>query len=92
MTSQEAAETRLREMLGSEVRVTLSDGRIVNGAFECIDQGMNAIVRDKKIGLVMVPGIHVAKFEVEAKDQGSKATAEAAPAETPAPAPVQQEE
>eukprot|EP00512_Aurantiochytrium_limacinum_P000484 CAMPEP_0171489374 /NCGR_PEP_ID=MMETSP0958-20121227/2722_1 /TAXON_ID=87120 /ORGANISM="Aurantiochytrium limacinum, Strain ATCCMYA-1381" /LENGTH=75 /DNA_ID=CAMNT_0012022581 /DNA_START=158 /DNA_END=385 /DNA_ORIENTATION=- len=61
------AEKTIQAMLGGQVRVTMSDGRVMEGIFECIDQGMNAIVRDNRLGLVMVPGQHVAKFEVQEK-------------------------
>jgi len=53
----------LESLLGRRVRVTLSDGRVIDGTFECVDSGVNVIVQDRALGLVMVPGEHVAKFE-----------------------------
>jgi small nuclear ribonucleoprotein (snRNP)-like protein len=62
-----AAGTRggdlLASLLGSRVRVTLSDGRVVDGSFDCVDSSLNVIVRDRDLGWVMVPGPHVAKVE-----------------------------
>ncbi len=53
----------LESLLGTRVRVTLSDGRVMDGSFECVDNSLNMIVRDKDLGCVMVPGQHVAKVE-----------------------------
>jgi small nuclear ribonucleoprotein (snRNP)-like protein len=53
----------LASLLGSRVRVTLSDGRVMDGSFECVDSSLNVIVRDRDLGWVMVPGPHVAKVE-----------------------------
>lgn len=55
----------ITSMLGERMRVTLSDGRVMDGRFECIDREMNIIVRDGELGLVMIPGQHVAKCELE---------------------------
>jgi small nuclear ribonucleoprotein (snRNP)-like protein len=53
----------LASLLGSRVRVTLSDGRVMDGSFDCVDSSLNVIVRDRELGWVMVPGPHVAKVE-----------------------------
>lgn len=50
-------------LLGTSARVTLSDGRIFEGTFECVDNSFNAIIRTIKMGLVMAPGKHITKFE-----------------------------
>eukprot|EP00516_Mucochytrium_quahogii_P009203 CAMPEP_0203767396 /NCGR_PEP_ID=MMETSP0099_2-20121227/975_1 /ASSEMBLY_ACC=CAM_ASM_000209 /TAXON_ID=96639 /ORGANISM=" , Strain NY0313808BC1" /LENGTH=73 /DNA_ID=CAMNT_0050663903 /DNA_START=758 /DNA_END=979 /DNA_ORIENTATION=- len=53
----------VRELLGERVRVTLSDGRVMDGTFECTDYMMNMIVRDQELGLVMIPGKYFEKCE-----------------------------
>jgi len=71
MVEKGEGERRIRDLLGRRIRVTMSDGRIMEGAFECVDVSLNIVVRDLRLGLVMVPGEHVAKCEVlEGSEEG----------------------
>ena len=35
---------KIKEMLGSIVRVVIDDDRIIEGEFQCVDRGMNLVV------------------------------------------------
>ncbi|CAG8679086.1 14413_t:CDS:2 [Funneliformis caledonium] len=68
---------QLRSYLNLQIRITASDGRIFNGIFMCIDKYKNIIlsqteeVRDDErrfVGLVMIPGKHIFKAEIEDLD------------------------
>ena len=39
---------RVSSLLGREVRVLLSDGRMVEGELECLDKAMNLVLRNSK--------------------------------------------
>jgi small nuclear ribonucleoprotein (snRNP)-like protein len=40
------AKAKLRGLLGSALRVTLSDGRAVTGRYQCMDEHLNVILRE----------------------------------------------
>ena len=73
-----AALARAQELLGSQLRVTLSDGRVLLGRLHCLDWKQNILLRDtaevaqagspgrKALGLVAVEARHVTRYEVEA--------------------------
>ncbi|CAG8439185.1 7427_t:CDS:2 [Ambispora leptoticha] len=65
---------KLRSYLNLKARITVSDGRVFNGTFVCIDKYKNIIlanteefrgVEKRYVGLVMVPGKHLIKAEIE---------------------------
>merc|ERR1712110_1193007 len=41
-----SGKEKLRELLGREMRVEVTDGRIITGVFYCIDNNKNLILRD----------------------------------------------
>ena len=61
--------------LDSEVRVTVTDGREFTGNLQCVDGMRNLILYYAKetsslgtrnVGMLMIPGPHVVKFETHA--------------------------
>ncbi|KXS18874.1 hypothetical protein M427DRAFT_53356 [Gonapodya prolifera JEL478] len=71
---------RLRSFLGLKTRATVTDGRVMEGVFACTDRDCNIILAGTKeftgsderfVGMVMVPGKHLVKFEVATKDSES---------------------
>nr|CAG8661095.1 2560_t:CDS:2 [Entrophospora candida] len=65
---------QLRSYLNLRARITISDGRIFNGTFMCIDKYKNIILSQTEefrneqkrfVGLVMIPGKHLVKAEIE---------------------------
>ncbi|CAB4375089.1 hypothetical protein RhiirA5_356908 [Rhizophagus irregularis] len=65
---------QLRSYLNLRTRITASDNRVFNGIFMCIDKYKNIILsqteefRDAEkrfVGLVMIPGKHIIKAEIE---------------------------
>ncbi|KAI9090075.1 hypothetical protein DFS34DRAFT_585279 [Phlyctochytrium arcticum] len=70
---------QLRQYLNARSRVTISDGRKFVGNFVCIDKGRNMIlsfaeefhpdtVEGRFVGLIMIPGNHLMKVELENPD------------------------
>ncbi|CAG8616973.1 7846_t:CDS:2, partial [Paraglomus occultum] len=68
---------QLRSYLNLKAKVAVSDGRIFFGTFVCIDKYKNMILAhtdeyrdDEKrfVGLVMIPGKHLVKAEIEDLD------------------------
>ena len=66
----------MRDLLGAELTVTISDGRVVRGKFSCLDQAKNLILLNAAeikpdgqygvtLGNTLVPGKHVVKVEKE---------------------------
>ena len=39
---------KVKSLLGREVRVLLSDGRVAEGELECLDKAMNLVLRNTK--------------------------------------------
>ncbi|KAI8064219.1 hypothetical protein BC940DRAFT_306461 [Gongronella butleri] len=67
----------LRSYLNFKARVHISDGRTFIGTFVCVDKQKNIILaqaeefrQDEKrlVGLIMIPGAHLVKVEVEDLD------------------------
>ena len=69
---------QVKDLMGRQLRVSLSDGRIIFGSFDCIDKHRNIILdraseiqsldeidTKRSIGYVLIPGDHVLKVEVE---------------------------
>ncbi|GBC00688.1 hypothetical protein RclHR1_03940014 [Rhizophagus clarus] len=65
---------QLRSYLNLRTRITASDNRVFNGIFMCIDKYKNIILSQTEefrgaekrfVGLVMIPGKHIIKAEVE---------------------------
>ena len=60
LSGEMSNKDKLRELLGREMRVEVSDGRIITGAFYCIDNNKNIILRDciqeQVIPIPNVPG------------------------------------
>ena len=65
----------LESLLESDLKVTLSDGRIFEGKLASFDRDLNLILQHStekrpgkeevlKVGMVMVPGEHLAKAEL----------------------------
>ncbi|KAI8053768.1 hypothetical protein BDF22DRAFT_681225 [Syncephalis plumigaleata] len=64
----------LRQQLGKRCRTLISDGRVLVGHFICVDKHKNVIIHGAEefsnnasrfIGMVMIPGEHLVKFEME---------------------------
>lgn len=68
--------------ISSTVRVTISDGRKLTGRFDCVDKDLNIIlnhateerridsgssVDTRNVGIIMIPGKELVKFEVREK-------------------------
>uniref|UniRef100_U9SXD7 Sm domain-containing protein n=1 Tax=Rhizophagus irregularis (strain DAOM 181602 / DAOM 197198 / MUCL 43194) TaxID=747089 RepID=U9SXD7_RHIID len=68
---------QLRSYLNLRTRITASDNRVFNGIFMCIDKYKNIILSQTEefrdvlnaekrfVGLVMIPGKHIIKAEIE---------------------------
>lgn len=79
--SAENQKARLRSWLNKNMRIELSDGRILMGIFLCTDQDANVIlgsctesmseaddasnVEPRGLGLAMVPGKHIVSIKVD---------------------------
>ncbi|CAG8755307.1 4474_t:CDS:2 [Acaulospora morrowiae] len=68
---------QLRSYLNLKARITASDERLFFGTFMCIDKHKNIIlaqteefrgVEKRFVGLVMIPGKHIVKAEIEDLD------------------------
>ncbi|GAO49092.1 hypothetical protein SAICODRAFT_7546 [Saitoella complicata NRRL Y-17804] len=85
MATEEAAVQKLQSWLNKKTRVHASDGRIFDGKFVCVDRDQNVILADtdeyriekpeekRFMGLVVVPGKHITKFEIQQLDPDAKA-------------------
>lgn len=71
-----AGRQKLQSWLYRHLRVQLTDGRILKGNFLCTDADANVILgmcmedtekggEQRMLGLVMVPGRHIVKMEME---------------------------
>lgn len=71
-----AGRAKLQSWLYRELRIQLTDGRILKGNFLCTDADANVILgmcmedtekggEVRMLGLVMVPGRHIVKMEME---------------------------
>ncbi|RIA93293.1 hypothetical protein C1645_762727 [Glomus cerebriforme] len=74
---------QLRSYLNLRTRITASDNRVFIGIFMCIDKYKNIILSqteefrgDEKrfVGLVMIPGKHIVKAEIEDLEHSDKYT------------------
>lgn len=52
--------------MGKVIKVSITDGRVVKGQLQCIDNSLNLIITDtlslpeqQKLGPIMVPGEHI---------------------------------
>lgn len=69
---------RARELLGKKLRLTLSDGRILQGLFACLDKSGTIVlnhaveitsdskpklINPRAGGVVIIPGQHIVKAE-----------------------------
>ncbi|CAG8486588.1 8404_t:CDS:2 [Ambispora gerdemannii] len=77
---------KLRSYLNLKARISVSDDRVFNGTFVCIDKYKNIIlanteefrgVEKRYVGLVMVPGKHLIKAEIENLEVPKKNISEA---------------
>jgi small nuclear ribonucleoprotein (snRNP)-like protein len=59
--------------LGKRLRMTITDGRVFEGIFECVDRDSNVVLADaietrgsdsRNLGLIMVPGSHTTSILV----------------------------
>lgn len=75
-----AGRAKLQSWLYRTFRIVLTDGRILNGAFLCTDADANVILgmcsedtkkggEERMLGLVMVPGRHIVKMEMDVSDK-----------------------
>ncbi|XP_066586590.1 N-alpha-acetyltransferase 38, NatC auxiliary subunit [Prorops nasuta] len=72
------AKTKLRGWLNRHLRIKMTDGRILTGAFQCTDRDANIILGScseflseehteaRVLGLVMVPGRHIVSIHLDA--------------------------
>ncbi|KAJ3043803.1 hypothetical protein HDV00_004211 [Rhizophlyctis rosea] len=77
---------KLRTYLSRKCRITASDGRVFVGHFMCIDKGRNIILSGTEesnkfgekrfLGLVMIPGKHLVKAEMEVTEKKAQADPE----------------
>ncbi|ORZ40064.1 hypothetical protein BCR44DRAFT_105287, partial [Catenaria anguillulae PL171] len=67
-----AAKAALSKVIDTEVRVTVTDGRVFIGMLRCTDRDRNLVVADtmeyrdgkeRFVSLIMIPGKHIVKFE-----------------------------
>ncbi|PWY98202.1 hypothetical protein BCV70DRAFT_149949, partial [Testicularia cyperi] len=84
-----AVATINSEILNRTALIQISDGRALRGTFVCVDSGVNVILANtdelrftdnsgkptttRNVGMVMIPGEHIVKVEVEtqqARDGG----------------------
>jgi len=74
-TTDMSSQEKLRvTFIGKQVRITVSDGRVVKGSLECLDKNKNVILGDtvqiepdnteSLLGFVMLPGAHIVKVEL----------------------------
>ncbi|PVU90510.1 hypothetical protein BB561_004848 [Smittium simulii] len=63
----------LAEQLNKKARVHISDGRVFEGFFCCVDNAVNLVLYDavefkqgnaRRIGLISIPGKHILQFKV----------------------------
>lgn len=75
-----AGRAKLQSWLYRCFRIVLTDGRILNGTFLCTDADANIILgmctedtqkggEERMLGLVMVPGRHIVKMEIDVADK-----------------------
>lgn len=72
----------LEGMLGRRLRVTVTDGRVMEGTMDAVDSHVNIVMQTEALGLIMVPGPHVVKCELLQVDQDD-ALAKSAPPTPP---------
>lgn len=72
------AKQKLRGWLNRHLRIEMTDGRILKGAFLCTDRDANVILGScteflsmehneaRVLGLVMVPGRHIVSIHLDA--------------------------
>ena len=76
--SESSVVERVKGMMGRQLRVHLTDGRVVMGLFDCVDKQGNVILdralewkslaeleTERSVGYVLVPGKHIVKAEIE---------------------------
>ncbi|KAI9596175.1 hypothetical protein BDF19DRAFT_439863 [Syncephalis fuscata] len=75
---------QLRQHLNKRCRTTISDGRVFVGWFVCVDKDKNVVVQgadefvgtsSRFVGMVMIPGEHIVRFEVQTHPTGLSTTA-----------------
>eukprot|EP00735_Rhodelphis_limneticus_P007676 TRINITY_DN20271_c0_g1::TRINITY_DN20271_c0_g1_i1::g.19775::m.19775 TRINITY_DN20271_c0_g1::TRINITY_DN20271_c0_g1_i1::g.19775 ORF type:complete len:102 (-),score=-6.40,sp/Q55A45/RSMB_DICDI/54.93/7e-17,LSM/PF01423.17/1e-10,Flag1_repress/PF03614.8/0.075 TRINITY_DN20271_c0_g1_i1:19-324(-) len=78
---------RLRKLAFRRMRITVDDGRVVVGRFQCFDKHKNVVLSEaeefrvryfkngnasredvRRIGLILIPGDHMVRCEVEEPD------------------------
>ena len=73
-----SAIEQVKDMMGRQLRVHMSDGRVVTGLFDCIDKQKNVVLdrarewksvgepeSERSIGYILVPGKHIVKAEIQ---------------------------
>lgn len=78
MDSSSTSLDAARELLGKTLRVTLTDGRVYEGLFTCLDKSFNVVLNGaceltplgrkpplnpRVGGVVIVPGAHIVRCE-----------------------------
>jgi small nuclear ribonucleoprotein (snRNP)-like protein len=66
------AKAKLRGLLGSALRVTLSDGRAVTGRYQCMDEHLNVILREasERRGMGARAGVGAGSESVQVRQLG----------------------
>ncbi|XP_071858354.1 LSMD1 domain-containing protein Sbat [Bombus fervidus] len=77
-TEESPAKQKLRGWLNRNLRIKMTDGRILIGAFLCTDRDANVILGScseflsedhteaRTLGLVMIPGRHIVTIHLDA--------------------------
>ena len=83
---ESTATASVTAMMGKQLRAHLTDGRVVEGYFDCVDKHRNVILdravewksadgpgKKRFIGYVLVPGVHLVKAEVQEEPAAANA-------------------
>eukprot|EP00466_Bigelowiella_natans_P002674 jgi/Bigna1/70148/fgenesh1_pg.11_\ len=74
--AQQEREDRLRAYIGNPIKVTVSDGRVMIGRFQCCDDHVNVIMTEthqvfadgkekpRHLGQILIPGQHISKIQI----------------------------
>ncbi|XP_018353733.1 PREDICTED: N-alpha-acetyltransferase 38-B, NatC auxiliary subunit isoform X2 [Trachymyrmex septentrionalis] len=77
ISEESSAKQKLRSWLNRHLRIEMTDGRVLRGAFLCTDRDANVILGScteylstehteaRVLGLVMVPGRHIVSIHLD---------------------------
>ncbi|XP_071555816.1 N-alpha-acetyltransferase 38-B, NatC auxiliary subunit isoform X1 [Temnothorax nylanderi] len=77
VSEESSAKQKLRSWLNRHLRIEMTDGRVLRGAFLCTDRDANVILGScteylsmehteaRVLGLVMVPGRHIVSIHLD---------------------------